>query len=146
MWSPEKMTKAPLAVAGFRKKITNFKMENSKEQSCSEFHGKQDGRIQNYLWTTNSENRSWYQNETLDYKLKLNATQVIRMQLNVTVIIRNKFPTTWHQEIHNLVQIRYLLKITWMTDFRALVLPPQVTILLASSCHTFTKLQGTLLS
>lgn len=49
-------------------------MENSKEQSCSEFHGEQDGGIQNYLLTTNNANRSWYQNETLDYKSKLNTT------------------------------------------------------------------------
>lgn len=80
------------------------------------------------------------------YKLKLNATQFMKMQLNGIMIIRNKFLTTWYQENHDLVHIRYLLKITRMADFRAMVLPPQVTILLASSCYTFTKLQGTLLS
>ena len=69
----------------------------------------------------------------------------MKMQLNGMVIIKNKFPTTWHQEIHDLVQVLYLLKITQMADFRALVLPPQVTILLASSSCTFTTLQGTLL-
>lgn len=101
MWSPEKTTGPPWAVADFWRKVKNFKMENSKEKSCSEFHDEQDSMIKNYLKTTNNANRSWYQNETLNFKSKLNATQVMKMQLNGMVIIRNKFPTTWHQEIHN---------------------------------------------
>lgn len=124
MWSPKKTTEPPWAVADFWKNANNFKMENSKEKSCLEFHGEQDGGIQNYLWTTNNENRSRYQNETLYYKSKLNATRVMKMQLNGIVFIKNKFQTTWHQEIHNLVQVAYLLKITWMTDFKELVLSP----------------------
>jgi hypothetical protein len=43
------MTGPPCVVAGFWKNVKSLKMQNSKEQSCSEFHGEQDGRIKHHL-------------------------------------------------------------------------------------------------
>lgn len=142
MWQPEKMTEPPWAVASFWRNTKSFKMENSKEKSCSEFHGEKDGGIQSYIKTTNNENRSQYQNETLDYKLKLNAKNAIKWHGDHQEQISNSIAS----KSLRFVQVLYLLKITRMANFRAMVLPPQVTITLASSCYTFTTLQRRLLS